>query len=177
MARGSVQPAARGAEIPPPAELIRLHRHSLINLLVLGGTVDERARIALAFHRESPFKHGPFITLNGELDGPLLHAALQGALSNSERALGDEPLRASEGGTLFIDVVNGLSLSTQRLLLGFSSRLPARESGGSPPAWVGRLAVGSAVDLADEVAAGRFLSALLDSIDKIRIDLPPASGE
>jgi len=54
------------------------------------------------------------------------------------------------------------------------SRTPSSASSSSEaPAWAGRLAVGSAADLADEIAAGHFLSGLYDSIDKIRVDLGP----
>jgi two-component system C4-dicarboxylate transport response regulator DctD len=160
--------------IRPPAELLRLHRHSLINLLVLRGAAAERAHVANAFHRESPLRLGPFVTIRCDRDEPRLRAALEGSLSGVERDPTGNPLRASEGGTLFLDAVEGLPLDTQRLLLGFLSRQSAASTAGEAPAWAGRLAVGAATDLAREVESGRFLPALYDCIDKIRVELGPA---
>ena len=170
--------SATPREAPPPAELIRLHRHSLIHLLVLRGAAAERAHIANAFHRESPLRLGPFVALRCDRDETRLQAALRGSLAGADRDLGENPLRASEGGTLFLDGVERLSLETQRLLVGFLSGLSSANSSGEALAWAGRLAVGSAADLAGEVEAGRFLPSLYDSIDKIRIELGPgAEGE
>jgi len=163
-------------EAPPPhAELIRLHRHSLIHLLVLRGAAAERAHIARAFHRESPLRLGPFVALQCGRDEARLQAALRGSLAGTDRDLGENPLHASEGGTLFLDGVECLSLETQRLLLGFLGGLSSANSSGEPLDWAGRLAVGSAADLAGEVEAGRFLPPLYDSIDKIRVELGPAA--
>jgi DNA-binding NtrC family response regulator len=165
-----VPPAS--AEAPAYAELIRLHRHSLIHLLLVGGTARERTWLALAFHRESPLRRGPFVRLRGRRDEDRLRCALECALSAVECGRPDSPLLESEGGTLFVDHVERLSLATQRVLLSFLGTL-SPSPGAPAEAWFGRLAVGSAEPLEATAAAGRFLPALHDILDKIHVDLRP----
>ena len=160
------------APAPGYAELIRLHRHSLIHLLLVGGTVRERAWLALAFHRESPLRRGPLVRLRGPRDEDRLRCALECALCAVKCGRPDSPLRESEGGTLFVDHVERLSLATQRVLLFFLASLSPPQ-GAPAVAWFGRLAVGSAEPLEAAAAAGRFLPALHDLLDKIRVELPP----
>lgn len=148
-----------------------MHRHSLIHLLLLGGTPSERAEVAIAFHRESPVRYGAFVTARADRDEASLQAGLRGWLSSADPEPGRSLLRAADGGTLLIDFVERLSLDSQRLLLRFLRRLAPAGDAGEAPAWAGRLAVGSSLDLEAEVSAGRFLPSLHDSLDKIRVDL------
>jgi DNA-binding NtrC family response regulator len=175
-----------GASVPTPARLgppvadgaltwlIRLHRRSLFHLLLLGGTGAQRARVALDFHRNSLLGRGPFVRVRGDRDEERLQCALQCALSAVKCERPDSPLRESLGGTLFVDRVSRLSLATQNLLLRFLDSLPALSC--APRAWAGRLAVGSAEPLERAVATGRFLLALYDLLDKIRVELRPPAG-
>ena len=71
---------ARGAAAKPPAHLLRLHRHSLVSILVTGGTADEREAMARAFHQASPIRERPFMVLDCGRDEPTLRRALQGWL-------------------------------------------------------------------------------------------------
>jgi len=154
------------------ADLIRLHRNSLIHLLLVGGRARERTWLALAFHRESPLRRGPFVRLRGRRDEDRLRCALECALSAVRCWRSDSPLLESEGGTLFVDHVERLSLGTQRVLLSFLDGLsPPQDPAGV--AWFGRIAVGSAEPLEAVAAAGRFLPALYDILDKIRVELGP----
>ena len=159
------------------AQLLRLHRHSLINLLVCGGTAEERRGVGLEFHRASPLRIGPFVSIDCRYDGPRVHASLESWLACASRSPQDNPLRAAARGTLFLDSIEALSSSTQRLLLLFAngSALPARDESGVD--WAGRLIVGSVEDLLVAVANGRFLAALQDHLDKIRVDLGPSRQE
>jgi DNA-binding NtrC family response regulator len=161
---GAREPAAAAA---PHFPLIRLHRHSLSHLLLVGGAAGERERLAVAFHRGSPIRRGPFVRLEAPRDEDRLRCALEHALSAVTCERPDNPLRESEGGTLFLDRVTQLSLATQRVLLRVLASLPAAASG---PCF-GRLAVGSDEPLEDAAAAGRFHAALFDILDKIRVDL------
>ena len=167
-------PRARDAVVvaPPACRLIQLHRHSLSHLLLVGGTAEERERLALAFHRGSPLRCGPFVRLEAERDANRLCCALENALCAVTRERPDDPLRESEGGTLFLDRVPQLPLAIQRLLLRVLASLPAVATG---PCF-GRLAVGSDEPLEGAAAAGRFLPALFDILDKVRVELPPVAG-
>jgi len=152
---------------PAHARLIRLHRHSLFHLLLVGGTRGERERLALAFHRGSPLGLGPFVRLDAGPDEDRLRCALEHALSAVTCERPDNPLRESEGGTLFLDRVAHLSLATQRLLLRLLASPPAAASG---PCF-SRLAVGSDAPPEEAAAAGRLHPALFDILDKIRVEL------
>ena len=157
--------------------LLRLHRRSLTNLLVLGGTRPQRTDIALAFHRESPLRSGPFIVLYGERDDERLRRALAVRVGASWDHAAADPLLASEGGTLFFDSFERFSMPTQRLLLDFVRTAGSGTAPGENGAWAGRFAAGSdfALDAPLPRAEGDsspFL-ALFDCLDKIRIDLDP----
>jgi len=159
------------------AQLLRLHRHSLINLLVCGGSAEERRSVGFEFHRASPLRTGPFVAIDCRHDGARVHASLESWLARTSRSPRDNPLRAAARGTMFLDSIEALSAATQRLLLLFAdgSARPDRDDEGVD--WAGRLIVGSVEDLLVAVADGRFLAALQDHLDKIRVDLEPARHE
>jgi len=159
----------RGASARPPAQLLRLHRHSLSNLVVQGGTEAERLAIARAFHRASPLRRGAFLAIDCARDQPRLHRALQSWLAPEGAPPG--PQEDRECGTLFLDSVACLSPETQRLLLVLACRMQSgpQESRTGPGPF--RLSVGSAESLGEAVEERRFSGALYDLLDKIRIDL------
>jgi DNA-binding NtrC family response regulator len=162
------------AQAPAHSRLIRLHRHSLFHLLLVGGAAGERERLAFAFHLGSPLKCGPFVRLEAERDEDRLRCALEHALSAVTCERPDNPLRESEGGTLFLDRVSHLSLATQHVLLRVLASLPAAAAAATWPCF-SRLAVGSDEPLEDAAAAGRFHPALFDILDKIRVELRPGT--
>ena len=140
--------------------------------MVVGGTADRRVQVARAFHRESPLRDGPFVSVDCEREEEQLRAALldwTGAASGSE----PNPYRAAERGTLFLDQVERLSPDSQRLLLALARRLGGPVGGGDAPC-AGRLVTGNPAGLAEAVASGRFMPALLDALDRVRVQLEPA---
>jgi DNA-binding NtrC family response regulator len=166
----SPDPPRGGSGVLVPRALVRLHRHSLSHILVLGGDAGERAAVARSFHNESPMRSGPFVSLNCRLDEPTLRIALRCWLTATGRETCANPLWSAERGTLYLESVGRLSMGTQRQLLAFASQQTTLPSGcGSR--WVGRLAVGNDEDPWDLVAQHRFLGALADVLDKIRVEL------
>jgi DNA-binding NtrC family response regulator len=162
--------AAATLEVFAPARtLIRLHRHSLFHLLLQGGTSQERERLARAFHHGSPLRSGPFIRIEAVRDEERMRCALEHALSAVSCERPDNPLRESEGGTLFLDDVAFLTPATQHILLRFLRGHPGAGLVAGP--CFGRLAVGNAEPLDAAAAAGRFDAALFDILDKIRVEL------
>ena len=155
----------RGCRGVPSASLLRLNRHTLSNILVVGGAPAERAAIAGALHRDSRLRGNPFcVTGAGRYEG-LLRRSLQSWLGHD---VADPPL-ACERGTLFVDDVCALPADVQRLLLVLACRLdgvPAETRRGPGPS---RLAAGSFEEPASEVARGRLLAALHDSLDKMTV--------
>jgi DNA-binding NtrC family response regulator len=165
------RPTARGAAAKPPAHLLRLHRHSLASVLVQGGTDRQRVEAALAFHQASPLRGTPFLVLDCVRGESRLARSLQSWLISENDPATVDPLRESDGGTLFLDEITSLTPSTQRLLVMLARRLdggPAHDRRAAGPA---RLAAGSSEDVGEAVQRNRFSSALLDSLDKIRVEL------
>src|SRR5438045_2971232 len=161
----------RGAEHLPPAHLIELHQHSLIHVLILGGTAAERDQVARDFHQHSPVGGGAFVRFDCLRDEEALRDSLLtwASLGLSRPAPG--PLAGVEQGTLFLDAIGSLSLATQRLVLELACPSAQIREASSAPTWGGRLMVGSPRDLAPAVADGAFDSALYDCVDKVRIEL------
>ena len=174
--------AIRGPATPVPphsgtgplisADLLRFHRNSLSHLLVVGGSPSERSEVALEFHRVSPVRLGPLIAVDCSIDEARLRDALTWWMSPTGRLSAPNALWSAERGTLFLDLVGQLSRDTQQLLLTCINRHSAL-SAGCAHSWTGRLAVGSDEDPWDLVAGGRFLGALVDALDKIRVELEP----
>ena len=143
-----------------------------MNVMVVGGTSDQRLQAAYAFHRESFLRRGPFICVDGERDEHRLRLALHEWLSPGHPDLWADPLSAAEHGTLYLDSVASLSRETQRVFLAFTRRLVDAPLERDEPYWMGRLTVGNAEHLSIAVAEGRFLPSLYDSLDKVRFELP-----
>jgi DNA-binding NtrC family response regulator len=158
--------------VTPPAILLRLNRRTLVNVLILGGSAEARRAMAHAFHRASPLRGGPFVAVDAARDHRCLSASLEAYLSATAPTPCGDPLRAAEGGTLFVDSVNLLSRATQGLLLEFTRRLGSL--GELDETWAGRLVVGSQESLAIAVAEGCFGARLYDALDKLRIELDRA---
>ena len=149
------------------ASLSRLNRNTLSNILVIGGTAGERVAITGALHRDSRLAARPFcVTGAGRYEG-LLRRSLLAWLGHD---MGDAPLECDRG-TLHVEDVCGLPGDIQRLLFALARRLdgaPVEARIGPGPA---RLAAGSLEEPAGEVATGRLLAALHDSLDKLTIHL------
>jgi DNA-binding NtrC family response regulator len=158
-----------GQEVGPPAELLKMHRHSLTTLLVIGGQAVDRRAVAYSFHRESPLKHGPFVAVDCRVDERRLRTALQALLANTAPDPGPDPVRAAWCGTLFLDDVEALPDDAQRLLLCFARHtLGGSVADGS--GWPVRIAAGAREDF-EPFAPSGILPELVDEIDKIRLHL------
>jgi two-component system C4-dicarboxylate transport response regulator DctD len=163
----------RGAASLPPTQLIHLHRLDLLTVLVLGGRDAARREIAYRFHAASVVRRGPFVAVHCGRDEAQLQCALE-AWTSGRSVSAISPLLAAERGTLFLDAIESLSSDLQRLLLVFVHRCIEPLPGETSAPWIGRLVAGNSELLSSAVARGRFLPALYDSIDKIRVDLPRA---
>lgn len=150
----------------PPAELLRLHRHSLTTLLVFGGQATERRAVALSFHRSSSVTRGPFVSVDCASEEGRLRSSLQALMADAAPDPGPDPIRGAWSGTLFLDNVEALSPDCQRLLLWFAQHTLGG-SVGADGGWPVRLAVGTPQH-PDEL---NVLPELRDEIDKIRVDL------
>jgi hypothetical protein len=158
----------RGVAAKPPACLLRLHRHGLVSILVTGGTAREREAMARAFHRASPLRDRPFMTLDCGRDESTLRRALQGWLLRARGLPSPNPLRDVEGGALFLDRLERLSTPTQQQLLVLAHHIQGGP--GTTLSMPARLAAGSAASLLDDSPKG-IAPELLDCLDKIRVEV------
>ena len=163
-------PVGEGSH-PPPASLDR-ERKGLTNVLVVGGTAARREQVARAFHRESPLRDGPFVCVDCSREEDRLRAALQGWMRPGEAL---NPYRAAERGTLYLDSVAHLSADTQSLLLALARRLLGQPVDAPEPGCAARLVVGNPTELGEAVSGGRFMAALCDALDKVRVQLETAA--
>lgn len=149
-----------------PAGLVRLHRHSLVNVLVIGCDADRRAACAAAFHAASPLRSGPLIHVDCAAEGALAHRALE---AWSLRSAGPRvhPLWAAARGSLAFDRITRLAPASQRLLHELLCRDRGRD--GSPFPGCGRLIAMSEEPPERAVERGEFSAALLDCLDKVRV--------
>ena len=158
----------RGAAAKPPASLLRLHRHSLVSVLVTGGAAREREAMARAFHRASPLRDRPFMTLDCGRDESTLRRALQGWLLPARGV--PFPIRSAT------------SKAARCFSIGWSGsrRRPSSSSWCWPTTFravpgrqrtmPARLAAGSAAPLLDDSPKG-IAPELLDCLDKIRVEV------
>lgn len=161
--------ASRGAAVGLPASLLRLHRNGRANLLVTGGSPEQRAWIAQSFHRRSPLSHESFLALDSVRDADRVERLLQSWLL----ACVDTGGACLRVGALFLDSIGALSRDSQRSLLLLARRLDASREGYGVPPEEGplRLMAGDRHHLAREPNAGSCSPSLIDHLDKIRVEL------
>jgi DNA-binding NtrC family response regulator len=145
--------------------------------LVVGGTAERREQVARAFHQESPLRLGAFVHVDCTRDEDRLRVALQEWTGAATPTTGFDvnAYRAAEQGTLYLDPVAQLSPDTQQLLLALARRLHGGPVGGDDAPCAGRLVTGNPTGLAEAVSAGRFMAALYDALDKVRVELETAA--
>jgi transcriptional regulator with AAA-type ATPase domain len=147
-------------------------------LLISGPTGAGKSRLALWCHAQSHRKQKPFevldlMTVPEELQMAELFGWKKGSFTGASRDTAGSLGRA-EGGTLFIDEVDKLSLRAQAGLLNLLESRTYRmlgEGAAPRPADV-RFIVGTNADLRAEVEAGRFREDLYYRIHVLPVRLP-----
>lgn len=160
-----------------------LQRVASVNSTVLlsgeSGTGKELA--ALALHRNSPRRHGPFVPVNCATMSPEhieqeLFGHAQGAAAG--RGPGRDGLFVyAQSGTLFLDEIGDLPLPLQATLLRVLEDRHIRPVGSEQQIPVDvRIVAATNRRLSDEVAAGRFRADLYYRLQVVEINLPPLRG-
>jgi transcriptional regulator with PAS, ATPase and Fis domain len=147
-------------------------------LLIVGETGVGKGVLAEWIHANSARRNGPFVPVNcGAVPESLVDSHLfghaRGAFSGADRAhLG--LVRAAEGGTLLLDEIGELPLTSQARLLRLLEEHEAQPVGYSRPVKVDvRIIVASSSDLRQAVARESFREDLYFRLDIIRIELRP----
>lgn len=193
LARVEAEPPAPADDPPPTDErlpvigpsmrpLVRLAEAFAAEdetLLIRGESGTGKSRLARWCHARSSRHRAPFVVLDllgvpqqtqfGELFG-WRKGAFTGAVRDHDGAVA-----RAEGGTLFIDEIDKLSLEAQAGLLRLLEERvyrPLGDDGRERRADV-RFVVGTNADLGAAVAEGRFRADLMYRVDVLPVSLPP----
>ena len=148
------------------------------SVLITGESGTGKELIAYALHANSPRREAPFVVVNasslseGVLESELF-GHVKGAFTN---AYVDKPGRfeIANGGTIFLDEIGEMSLTTQVKLLGVLERGRFERVGSNDTINVDvRIVAATNRDLDEAVREGRFREDLYYRIRVIPIVLPP----
>ncbi|MCD5390469.1 sigma-54 dependent transcriptional regulator [candidate division NPL-UPA2 bacterium] len=169
------------AKSTPMEEVFQLMRKvapSSVTVLLRGESGTGKELVARAIHYNSPRKEKRFIGVScGALPETLLESELfgheKGAFTGAlkqKRGL----FEVADGGTIFLDEIADLSLSTQMKLLRVLQEQEFQRVGGTDLIRVNlRLISATNKDLEDGVREGKFREELYYRINVVSISLPP----
>ena len=151
---------------------------ALISVLLLGETGVGKEVLARAIHARSPRAKGPFLGINcAAFNENLLEGELfgyeKGAFTGAVQA---RPglFEAAGGGTIFLDEIGELPLSTQaKLLRVLEERAVLRIGARSPRPVDVRFIAATNRDIETEVRTGRFRQDLFYRLNGISLTIPP----
>ncbi len=157
--------------------LARRAADSRATILIQAESGTGKELLARLIHGSSPRRSGPLVTINcaalpeDQLDAELFSQEKATSPGSAAKPGGFEQ---ADGGTLVLDAVDALPLSTQgRLLRTLQERLVERAGANRPVAVDVRLISLTSRDLLAEVKAGRFLEELYYRLNVIPLNLPP----
>jgi Nif-specific regulatory protein len=146
-------------------------------VLIQGETGSGKELVALALHRQSARRDGPFVVVNcGAIPPTLLESALFGhfdrAFTDARRHRGY--FEQADNGTLFLDEIGDMALDCQVKLLRAIEGKGFRPVGSERDVQADvRVVAATHKDLEREVAADRFRQDLYFRLDVIHLTVPP----
>jgi transcriptional regulator with GAF, ATPase, and Fis domain len=151
---------------------------STAHVLIEGETGTGKTQAALALHKASARRDGPFVVVDcGAIPENLLESELfgheKGAFTGAvARRIG--AFEEADGGTLFLDEIGELAPALQPKLLRVLEAKEIRKVGGTGAQRVDvRVVAATNRDLRAEVNSGRFRSDLYFRLAVVKIALPP----
>ncbi len=159
-------------------DLVETVAESRTTVLIGGESGTGKSMVARALHERSPRKAAPFITFAcGSIPETLLESELfghsKGAFTGADS---DKPgkLRASDGGTLFIDEINSATPALQLKLLRVLQEKQFEPVGSHETVKVDvRFVLASNEPLDELVKQGKFREDLYYRINVVKVSLPP----
>ena len=158
--------------------LIRKVAIADVPVLITGASGTGKEMVARAIHQRSHWGKKPFVEVNcGAIPRELLESELfgheKGAFTGAYRTTVGHVERA-QGGSLFLDEVEELSVDLQVKLLRFLQEFTFHRVGGRQPLKVDvRVISATNTDLHELISAGRFREDLYYRLDVVNISLPP----
>jgi transcriptional regulator with GAF, ATPase, and Fis domain len=147
-------------------------------VLIRGESGVGKELVARAIHSASPRRDGPFVCINcAALTETLLESELfgheKGAFTGAtERLIGK--FEAADQGTIFLDEIGEMALSTQAKFLRVLEGHPFERVGGNTPIKVDvRVVAATNSPLEDAVRAGTFRRDLFFRLQVVQLDVPP----
>jgi Nif-specific regulatory protein len=157
---------------------IRLVAETKATVLIRGESGVGKELVARAIHDTSPRREQPFVTLNcAALTETLLESELfgheKGAFTGAtERMIGK--FEAADTGTIFLDEIGEMALTTQAKFLRVLEGHPYERVGGNTPIKVDvRVVAATNRPLEEAVRAGTFRRDLFFRLQVVQIDVPP----
>jgi PAS domain S-box-containing protein len=147
-------------------------------VLIQGPSGSGKELFARAIHNLSPRKSGPYVVINcGTLPPQLFESEvfgyLRGAFTDAKRDKSGK-LAAADGGTVLLDEVSELPLSTQVKLLRLLQQREYEPLGATAPVKSDiRVVAASNRDLQELVPLGKFRDDLYFRLAVVKFDLPP----
>ncbi len=146
-------------------------------VLISGESGTGKEIAALAVHRESERRSGPFIAVNcGAIPATLMQAQLFGHEKGSftgahQRQIGS--FEAANGGVIFLDEIGDLPLESQASLLRFMQESTITRLGSTRLIKIdARVVAATHVDLVAAVRGGHFREDLFYRLNVLHIEMP-----
>jgi DNA-binding NtrC family response regulator len=147
-------------------------------VLITGESGVGKELVALAVHRGSIRKNGPFVPVNcgaipEQLIGSLLFGHEKGAFTGAhEKQIGS--IEAANTGTIFLDEIGDLPLGAQVSLLRFLQESTVVRVGSTRTLPIdARVIAATHLDLEAAMRAGRFREDLFYRLNVLHVEVPP----
>ena len=147
-------------------------------VMIRGESGVGKELVARAIHNSSPRREAPFVTMNcAALTESLLESELfgheKGAFTGAtERMIGK--FEAADNGTIFLDEIGEMALSTQAKFLRVLEGHPFERVGGNTPIKVDvRVVAATNRPLEEAVRSGSFRRDLFFRLQVVQLDVPP----
>jgi DNA-binding NtrC family response regulator len=184
MLRQSAPPAARYGMIGDSPRMLALYgklekiMRTQAPVLITGESGVGKELVALAVHRGSIRKNGPFVPVNcgaipEQLISSLLFGHEKGAFTGAhEKQIGS--IEAANTGTIFLDEIGDLPLAAQVSLLRFLQESTVVRVGSTRTVPIdARVIAATHLDLEAAMRAGRFREDLFYRLNVLQVEVPP----